>query len=82
MICMICFNDVMIVCMILIFSETWLRVKAIVNFVGETVEVSFIDPGTLSKVILINVVMKMVFCRNSYRAKRFIVEVTLQENRQ
>lgn len=50
--------------------------KAIVNFVGETVEVSFIDPGTLSKVILINVVMKMVFCRNSYRAKRFIVAVT------
>lgn len=45
---------------------------AIINFIGETLEVGLIDPDTLSRVVLINAVMKMVLGRNSYRAKRFI----------
>ncbi|KAK9225889.1 hypothetical protein WN943_010934 [Citrus x changshan-huyou] len=47
-----------------------LRVNGIVNFVCETLEVGLIDLDTLSRVVLINDAMKMVFGRNSYRVER------------
>lgn len=54
--------------------------KAIVNFIGEILDVGLIDPKTRSRVILINAVIKIVFGRNNYRAERFIIEVTLPWN--
>lgn len=54
--------------------------NGIVNFVCETLEVGLIDLDTLSRVVLINAAMKMVFGRNSYSAERFIIEVTLPLN--
>lgn len=55
--------------------------KDIVSFLGETFEIGLIDPDFLSRVVLINVAMKRMVERNSYRDGRFIIKVTMSRNR-
>ena len=57
-----------------------MRVKGFINFLRENFEVGLIDPKFLNKIVLINVTMKRMARRNSYRDERFIIEITLSWN--
>ena len=61
-------------------KEKEFKVSAFVNFISVRWDLGLIDPGYLSKVIVINGAMRQTFGRNKWPRERFVLEVTLPWN--